>query len=490
MTLSELASFAISGSAATTVSTLITDRAVSSDRIVGPTPTKLSTTAGNGFVFFLSYYVAATAGPRLLGRQNPDGPSPASTRSAATQAFFVGATAAVCTRLLGPREDFDLHHENDTAVDPQAPIPPYQEPLQQSRWSRSALQDDLVLALDPGLTFCIHELLARAVAQRQWKRHTSRRQQASGLSAAVTTFLLAATSKAIATGVTFPLYAAATASEAARRRPVLIETDENGNGETKILSMLWKTLRHPGGLRALYDGWLRNVTAASFGHGLTMALQRVLFGVILRLIYSLTKTLRKRLGNTSSSRTAVPVNTELPREAPRSSSEKHDNPPDVFADEREKVTKAVETWLESTTEGSDTAPSKIDHEIARLLPSSKSTTSPKTVVSSHHTFIEDQLPVQDGNLPTSPDDMALVRYDATRRAKTVVSRAKTVPSEVSQRTIRQSHQPPPRSPFDDTASRAPPTESGVDVDGDNDGAGSVIFNMISKSPRVVKRRDM
>lgn len=481
MSLSELASFAISGSAATAVAALITDRAVPPDNI-GTKPTKPATSAGNGFVFFLAYYVAAAAGPRLAGRHSPDDTTPTSTRSAATQAFFIGATAAVCTRLLGPRDGVPLQHqdkaENEAhplngdngteAPQPPSPPPPSQ-PTRQHRWSREALEDDFVLALDPGLTFCIHEILARLVAQRQWRRHASRQQRASGLSAAVTTFLLAAASKVIATGITYPLYRAATAAEAARRRRTL--TDDGGNGESRILAMLWKTVRHPGGLRALYDGWLRNVAAAAFGHGLTMALQRALYGLVLRLVFSVTGALRSRLAVTTRPRKAMHVDTH---EAPRSSPQMTTDTVDVFTDEREQVTKAVETWLESTTGSSDIAPSRNGRDATRLLPSPESTSFPRTVVSSHQMWIGSRPTSQEGRPPPSPQDGALVRYEATRHAETTDSRAREAPPEAPQRSA-------------DAAPRSAPVDGDIDIDGDDDGAGSVIFNMISKSPRVFKR---
>ncbi|KAL1913993.1 hypothetical protein Sste5344_000261 [Sporothrix stenoceras] len=110
---------------------------------------------------------------------------------------------------------------------------------------------------------------------------------------------------------------------------------------------------------------------------------------------------------------------------------------EAFTDEQEKVTKAVETWLESTTGSSEVAPSKVGRDSSRLLSSPESEAPSKPVISNQQIWVEDQLTRHEG--------------------------------------------------AGDAVSRAAPTEGGTDKSGDDDGAGSVIFNMISKSPRVVKR---
>ncbi|KJR80556.1 uncharacterized protein SPSK_05275 [Sporothrix schenckii 1099-18] len=472
MPLSEPVTFALSGSLATSVAALVTDRAVSLETVVGSKSTNLTTAAGNGFVFFLAYYVVATTGLRLVGRHSLDGVTPASGRNAETLAFFVGATAAVCTRLLGPRDDVELQHENTVGTEsrPQnggtgAGIPPKHD-ARQHRWSLAALEDDLVLALDPGLTFCIHELLARLVAQRQGRRQPSRQQYTNGPRAALITFLLAAASKAISTAITYPLYAASFIAEAKSRRLPPTEPDDDGND--KILALLWKTFRHPGGPRVLYDGWLRNVASAALSHGITMAIQRALYGLVLQLVCSATNALRKR--RASISHTTKVVFSDA-TEARRSSLQVPAATVNHFRNEPEKATKAVETWLESTTVSSDVAQSNASHDTARLLPHPNSSASPKAIASSHESWVANQHPRQGGSHRTSPKDSALVRYDATQRTETTIPRTRGAPFQSAS----------------GAESRTPPTESGTGIEHDDDGAGTVIFNMISKIPRVVKK---
>ncbi|CAK7203497.1 hypothetical protein SEUCBS139899_006231 [Sporothrix eucalyptigena] len=475
MTLSELAAFAISGSAATAASALVTDRVSASAKGVSPAKTtKKTATAANGFVFFFTYYVAATTRLRLSSHRHN---STSSTHRAASQAFLIGATAAVCTRLLGPGDSTILKSEiapedaPTNAEDAEAP-PRY-------RWSLAALEDDVVLALDPGLTFCIHEILARMVAQRQWRRHASGQQQhhnLNGLYATAITFVLAATSKAVATGITYPLYASATAAEADRRRRWLGKPSEgdvggdDDDGHT-VLSMLWKTVRHPGGIRALYADWLRTVGTAALGHGLIMALQRALYGVILRVVLSLARIIKTRLASSpermppssmqAQQGSLLAGTTEVPRAVPQLPAE----PIDVHVDEQQKVTKAVESWLEATT-ANDTVTAKdiVKDDAPRLLPAAPSTASPKMAVSSQswkQQFSEpwvDSLQTTQESIPAAPsvNEGALVRYEVSRNTETV------------------------------SQNQELPVLNNVDNTGNDNDNGNVIFNMISKSPRVLK----
>ncbi|CAK7223275.1 hypothetical protein SCUCBS95973_005122 [Sporothrix curviconia] len=503
MSLSELASFAISGSAATVVSTLIINQmsaptpAASAATATGTaTPTKTpqtpktkkSAAAANGFVFFFAYYVAATARLRLSSHyDNPE--STPSTRWAASQAFFIGTTASVCTRLLGPGDSTSASSEKD-ALETQAPP--------RHKWSLAALEDGIVLGLDPGLTFCIHEILARIVAKHQWRLQSAKQQQQqqqhriNGLYAAAITFILAAVSKAIAKGITHPLYTAATTAEVDRRRRWLVdETGESDvNDGPSVLATLWKTLRHPGGISALYSGWLRAVAMASLGHGLTMAFQRLLYGVVLQLVYRLRRELSTRRGS-GRERRELQEQQHIPpssmqaqhgsafaevREAPRAVPQlaaKPSEPADMLLDDHEKVTKAVESWLESTA-----APPKdnFDHskntdDAFQLPPAPPPASSPRSVVSSQirkeQSWAENQPARQESALAPpsapspssapSPNDGALVRYEASRQTEAVVP---------------QKQEAPVPEAADDTGDET---------------NNNVVFNMISKSPRMVRR---
>ncbi|CAK7232248.1 hypothetical protein SBRCBS47491_008203 [Sporothrix bragantina] len=489
MSLSELASFAISGSAATAVSAVITDRvaAPASDTSTPKThKSRKTAAAANGFVFFFAYYVTATTRLRFSSHHsNPD--NTPTTRWAASQAFFIGTTASVCTRLLGPGDSTSAPGEKDT---PESQAPP------RHKWSLATLEDGIVLGLDPGLTFCIHEILARIVAKHQWRLQFSKQPQPqhqqshriNGLYAAAITFVLAAFSKAVATGITHPLFTAATTAEVDRRRRWLVdETGESDiNDGPSVLATLWKTLRHPGGISALYAGWLRAVATASLGHGLTMAFQRVLYGVVLQLVYRLRKELAARRGSSQKHQTPQihqeqqqlqPSSLQAqrgssfseangpPRAVPQLPT-KSTEPADVHLDDHEKVTKAVETWLESTTVPKDAVNN--NNKSSDLTPQSLPAPpppSPRSVVSSQirkeQQWAESQLPRQENApnpaAPPSVDDGALVRYEATPRTETVL---------------------PPKQ-------EAPAPEAAVSTDDETN--RNVVFNMISKSPRIVKR---
>ncbi|EPE09454.1 hypothetical protein F503_07230 [Ophiostoma piceae UAMH 11346] len=492
MSLSELFSFAVSGSAATAVSALVTDRVSPEERRGRPrqrdtdsSPRPIATrSAANGLIFFFTYYVAATA-------QFGAGASDRGTRRAATDAFLVGATASVFTRLFGP------------SAGPEAPAG--------YRWSLPALEDDAVLAIDPGLTFCVHEVLARGVAGILSKRQQQQPQSriyGSAVVATLTTFLLAATSKAVATGLTYPLYAAA--AEATERRwatraeeeeadvPLIILEDEEDTGgwarrphyarnrapgkrQHNVLTVLLQMLR-AGGVRSVYVDWLRAVAAAALKHGLTMALQRSIYGYILRFVLSLTSYRRTRAtaaATTTTTTRAAPTaspaaitspttftkpETAAPAHAPLPimprQPEPHPHPVDTSSPEpllgeaRTKVNTAVESWLDSSSVASK-GTVDVDDSVSNI------SSRPRRPAAT---------------LQAQRRETVVARYGVSQRPREVAGLATSRASE-------------PTAFYPDAAAAGRRQVSGDKGNHDfDDDDGSLIFNMVSKSPRVIKGR--
>ncbi|CAK7265301.1 hypothetical protein SEPCBS57363_001512 [Sporothrix epigloea] len=483
MSLPELASFAISGSAATALSSLITDRvpaplggAVSAKS----KKTKRTATAANGFVFFSAYYMVATTRLRLSRYHNNPSSTP-STRWAASQAFLIGTTASVCTRLLGP---------GDPALAPSDMDKPESQAPPRHKWSPTVLTDSIFQGVDPGLTFAIHEILARIVAQHQWRLLSSKQQQhgkrVNGIYAAAITFILATFSKAIAKGITHPLYVAATAAEAERQRRWLF--DETGESETEdgtsVLATLWKMLRHPSERSALYTGWLRAVITASLGHGLTMAFQRILYGVVLQLVHRVSQQLRERqnigqehrvrqLQQQMSLSSIKAQNGSCSSEAnktPRSAQQLPELADNMPLDDHQQVAEAVESWLESTAASPDTMKAnKSSDDALQNLPLPYRAPSPGSDVLSTTRGHQDtytnpwaeiqqkEKDIDSASIAPSATEGVLVRLKAPSQADTNMS-------QKQEATFLEA--------MDST---------------DDDTNSNVIFNMISKSPRTVKR---
>ena len=498
MSLSELFSFAVSGSAATAVSALVTDRVSPEEQRGRPRQRQRDTgalplatrSAANGLIFFFTYYVAATA-------QFTAGASDRVTRRAATDAFLVGATASVFTRLFGPN------------TGPEAPAG--------YRWSLPALEDDAVLAIDPGLTFCVHEVLARSVAGLLARRQQQRPQSSiygSAAVATVTTFVLAAASKAVATGLTYPLLAAAAeaterrwAARAAEEDPdvplIILEDEEDAGGwprsrphharyrapgkrQHNVLAVLLQMLR-AGGVRSLYVGWLRSVAAAALKHGLTMALQRTIYGYILRFVLSLTTHQKARAPAATAAptttraapavapaaaptaitspttftqpETATPAQAPLPTmprqpkpQEPRPHPLDTPEPEPVLDEARSRLKTAVETWLETASIASkDTV--GVDDSVSNISARSR---RPAQALQAFQ---------------AQRRETAVVRYGGSRHPREVAGLASSRASE-------------PTAFYPDAAAAGRRHQP----DDDDDDNASLIFNMVSKSPRVIKGR--
>ncbi|CAK7566334.1 MAG: hypothetical protein SEPTF4163_004274 [Sporothrix epigloea] len=482
MSLPELVSFAISGATATALSSLITDRVpAASDGAVPATSkkTKRTATAANGFVFFSAYYVVATTRLRLSRYYNNPSSTP-STRWAASQAFLIGTTASVCTRLLGP---------GDPALSPNDMDKPELQAPPRHKWSLTALADNIVLGVDPGLTFAIHEILARIVAQHQWRLLSSKQLQldkrVNGLYAAAITLVLATFSKAVAKGIAYPLHVAATAAEAERQRRWLV--DETGESEiedgTSVLATLWKMLRHPNERSALYTGWLRAVITASLGHGLTMAFQRILYGVVLQLVHRLSKQVQERrnIGQhhdrhiqqqilSSSMKAQDGSSFSDANNTPRSAQQLSELAENLPLDDHQQVAEAVESWLESTAAPPDTIKGeKRSDDALQNLPLPHRAPLPRSDVSS----------TTRGHQGTYANPWAEVQ----RTDKDIVS-ASIAPSATEGVLIQLKA---PNQADANILQKQEATLLEAINDTDDDANNSVIFNMISKSPRTVKR---
>ncbi len=482
--------------------------------------------ATGGLIFFFSYYVAATAGARLTGSYGASS-STAAARRAAAQAFFIGATAAACTRLLMPvlsstYEEEDDCDDNEKTQQGVAARPSHWPPPS----ALAGLRDEAVLVLDPALTFCLHEVLARVVEQWRWRRYSKtgagprRSGLAGGASAVATTFVLAATSKAVAAGITYPLRAVGRPTPRRPRRPRLA---------ADLAS-----------LQVLGGAWLRVSATAALGHGLTMALQRVLFGAVLRLMYAVAGALRAQrrrladepaaasgvLEQTKAAKAALPLEAAVPEhellpEMPTSPAAAS-QPPEPAAmplDEQHQVAKAVESWLETTSTTAVSTPAPAVSAVPAVLatpaapavpavpaalslppPPRAETNSAMLDADTAAVVLQQQPHLQEppqpwpslagssSIAPAEPKDALPPSREAVLRAPE--PRRPTWPAS-------DSHHQPTASMISMT-SMAPTAAAPMhaqsaagdsrSIAGDIDSLdGNVVFNMISRRPRVVKR---
>ena len=160
----------------------------------------------------------------------------------------------------------------------------------------------LILTLNPSLTFFLFETLKRLIIPR--------RRKEGNIDARVT-FLLAATSKAIASSVTYPfslakarLQASSSKSQDARLNQGNVKaSDKASPGSEKRLSgdndasnTVFGTVHRilqKEGASALYDGLSGEVTKGFFSHGITMMLKDGVHSTIIHLHLLLLRLLRR-----------------------------------------------------------------------------------------------------------------------------------------------------------------------------------------------------
>jgi hypothetical protein len=153
-------------------------------------------------------------------------------------------------------------------------------------WSGYAAS--IVLTLNPSITFFLNEFLRYLLLPRKKERKPS----------PALTFLIAATSKAVASSITYPVSLAKTRTQAhstdseGKRAATGSDDELRAFTPLSVFSTL-QTILLTEGVGALYDGLQGEVLKGFFTHGLTMLTKDVVHSAIVRSYYILLVLLRR-----------------------------------------------------------------------------------------------------------------------------------------------------------------------------------------------------
>ncbi|KAF3048637.1 hypothetical protein E8E11_006957 [Didymella keratinophila] len=253
----------------------------------------------DSFLFFLTYsYVrqsrlAAQGGRKSLGALEEIGVG-----------VVAGAFSKFCTT---PIQNIVTRKQTAamTALDSSTAIPPAmstrdiayeirKEKGLQGFWS--GYSASLILTLNPSLTMLLHKVLLRLLVP-QGKRDNP---------GARITFLIAATSKALASTMTYPFQLAKTRAQVSSQKP------SDATGETSEFEKAEKPLRlkairarqrtvfatilriaQTEGFLGLYQGLGGEVLKGFFSHGITMLMKERIHAAIISLYYSVLKSMER-----------------------------------------------------------------------------------------------------------------------------------------------------------------------------------------------------
>ena len=165
----------------------------------------------------------------------------------------------------------------------------------------SGYSASLILTLNPSLTFFLFEMLKRVTIPRRRRENPP----------AAMTFLLSASSKAMASAVTYPFSLAKSRLQAggkkeAKDEDASVEKDVPGNRrkevmrETIVSTLL--TIIQREGWQSLYEGLGLEVVKGFFSHGITMLVKQGMQKLLVRLYYILSVVLGRYRRRVSGSR--------------------------------------------------------------------------------------------------------------------------------------------------------------------------------------------
>jgi hypothetical protein len=156
----------------------------------------------------------------------------------------------------------------------------------------SGYSASLILTLNPSITMLLHKVLLRLLVPRAKRDDPGVRL----------TFLLAATSKALASTVTYPFSLAKTRAQVSSQKPTSTEgeTSEKGRPDSKTAEARQRTvfstilrIAQTEGLEGLYQGLGAEVLKSFFSHGITMLMKDRIHTMIISLYYSVLKALKQ-----------------------------------------------------------------------------------------------------------------------------------------------------------------------------------------------------
>ena len=165
----------------------------------------------------------------------------------------------------------------------------------------SGYSASLILTLNPSLTFFLFEMLKRVAIPRSKRENPP----------AAMTFLLSASSKAIASSVTYPFSLAKSrlqvgGKKEAKAEDETVEKDVRGSRRREVMrETIFSTLLtiiEREGWTSLYEGLALEVFKGFFSHGITMLVKQAMQRVLVRLYYILSIVLGRYKRRVSGSR--------------------------------------------------------------------------------------------------------------------------------------------------------------------------------------------
>lgn len=146
----------------------------------------------------------------------------------------------------------------------------------------------LILTLNPSITLFLNEISKYVLLSREKREKPS----------PMTTFLLAALSKAAASSITYPISMAKARAQAAGNNPE--SKSQNNTKNTNIVNRLTPqilttvlTIARTEGPTALYSGLAAEVLKGFFSHGFTMLTKDAVYSLIVKTYYLLLLALRR-----------------------------------------------------------------------------------------------------------------------------------------------------------------------------------------------------
>ncbi|KAJ4367861.1 hypothetical protein N0V86_009700 [Didymella sp. IMI 355093] len=306
----------------------------------------------DSFLFFLAYsYVRQSRLAAQGGRKS----------LSALEEIGVGVVAGAFSKFCTtPIQNIVTRKQTAamTALDGSTAIPPASSTREiayeirkekglQGFWS--GYSASLILTLNPSLTMLLHKVLLRLLVP-QGKRDDP---------GARITFLIAATSKALASTLTYPFQLAKTRAQVSSQKPsdATGETSEFEKAEkplnSKVIRARQRTvfatilrIAQTEGFLGLYQGLGGEVLKGFFSHGITMLMKERIHAAIISLYYSVLKSLEK-----------FPSNEELKQMAADSIEDGKERAGNAYSKSVEVAGQAAEKVQDAVAQGSQQAQS-------------------------------------------------------------------------------------------------------------------------------------
>jgi hypothetical protein len=304
----------------------------------------------DSFLFFLAYsYVrqsrlSANGGRKSLGALEEIGVG-----------VVAGAFSKLCTT---PIQNIVTRKQTAamTALEGSTGIPPAsstrdiayeirKEKGLQGFWS--GYSASLILTLNPSMTMLLHKVLLRLLVPQ-----SKLDDPGAGI-----TFLIAATSKALASTITYPFQLAKTRAQVSSQKPSdpTGETSEFEKAGAPLNSRAVRArqrtvfatilrIAQTEGFSGLYQGLGGEVLKGFFSHGITMLMKERIHSAIISLYYSVLKSMQK-----------FPSQAELKQMAADSVESSKERVGDAYAKGVEVAGQTVERVQDAVTEGSEQA---------------------------------------------------------------------------------------------------------------------------------------